>query len=294
MFNIVKRQRWNHHIEQSQMFSLISIKHSVEVSNDQSKIISGVVGLFEDVSDAQVQHLHGFVGFFFDVQVVRLHFETGLFQHSWDVFDQVGVVLECRSSDHSHVPKCISNMRDQLSELIQIRDALLVGTQSLDGLREGLCSLIRIFVTALLLVLSEETLFLHQRVVDELIEQEFIEDVQLLDQELVESVDDGSHHTDSVSLDGVEHLVGADGFDLSSFLGRLHKDLSVDVVVILRDELAQLSQQLHNINTLLKLLGRKMRRHEVHLKLFFGKYTHMLVCLEVMRRQSRHLIEDTT
>jgi len=68
----------------------------------------------------------------------------------------------------------------------------------------------------------------------------------------------------------------------------------VDVVVILRNKLAELSQQLHDVNTLLKLLGWKMRRYEVHLKLLFGEYTHMLVCLEVMRRQSRHLIEDTT
>jgi|TARA_B110000285_G_scaffold224267_1_gene280892 hypothetical protein len=67
----------------------------------------------------------------------------------------------------------------------------------------------------------------------------------------------------------------------------------MDVVVVLGHELSELSEQLHNINTLLKLLGWKMRRHEVHLELLFGEYTHMLVCLEVMRRESRHLIEDT-
>jgi hypothetical protein len=170
---------------------------------------------------------------------------------------------------------------------------LLVGTQPLDSFGEVLRSLIRIFVPALFLVLPEETLFLHERVVDELVKQEFVEDVELLDQELVESVDDCSHHTDTVSLDGVKHLVCTNCFDLPGLLGRLHKDLRVNVVVILGHELSELSQQLHNIDTLLKLLGWKMRRYEVHLELLFGEYTHMLVCLEVMRRKSRHLIEDT-
>ena len=78
---------------------------------------------------------------------------------------------------------------------------MLVGTQPLDSFGEVLRSLIRILVPALFLVLSEETLLLHKRVVDELVKQEFVEDVELLDQELVEGVDDGSHHTDTVSLD---------------------------------------------------------------------------------------------
>ena len=102
-----------------------------------------------------------------------------------------------------------------------------------------------------------------------------------------------AHHTDSVSLDGIKHLIGSNRFYLPGLLGRLNEDLSMDVVVILRYELSELSEQLHNVDTLLKLLGWQMRRYEVHLELLFGKYTHMLVCLEVMRRKSRHLIEDT-
>jgi hypothetical protein len=170
---------------------------------------------------------------------------------------------------------------------------LLVGTQPLDRFGQLLSSLVRIFVPTLLLVLSEETLLLQERVGDELVAQELVEDVELLDQELVECVDDCAHHTDSVSLDGIKHLVGTNCFDLSGLLCRLDEDLSMDVVVVLGHELSELSEQLHNINTLLKLLGWKMRRHEVHLELLFGEYTHMLVCLEVMRRESRHLIEDT-
>lgn len=146
---------------------------------------------------------------------------------------------------------------------------------------------------ALFLVLSEETLLLQERVGDELIEQELVEDVELLDEELVECVDDCTHHTDSVSLDGIKHLVGSNCFNLSGLLCRLYEDLSMDVVVILGYELSELSQQLHNINTLLKLLRWKMRWDEVHLELLFGKYTHMLICLEIMWRKSRHLIEDT-
>lgn len=56
---------------------------------------------------------------------------------------------------------------------------------------------------ACFLILSEEPLLLHQRVVNELIEKKFVEDVQLLDKKLVEGVDNGAHYTDSVSLDGV-------------------------------------------------------------------------------------------
>ena len=96
-----------------------------------------------------------------------------------------------------------------------------------------------------------------------------------------------------MSLDRIKHLVSTNSFYLSGLLCRLYEYLSMDIIVILGHELSELSQQLHNINTLLKLLRRKMRRYQVHLKLLFGKYTHMLVRLEVMRRQSRHLIEDT-
>lgn len=88
-------------------------------------------------------------------------------------------------------------------------------------------------MAALFLVLSEETLLLHQRVVDELVEQELVEDVELLDQELVELVDDCAHDTDTVSLYGIKHLVGTNCFDLSGLLCCLHEYLSMDVVVIL-------------------------------------------------------------
>lgn len=184
-------------------------------------------------------------------------------------------------------------MSDQTSELVQIWNALLVGTQSLQLLGETLSSLVRISVTTLLLVLFEETLLLQKWVWDELVGQEFIESVELLDQELVECVDDSAHHTNSMSLDRIKHLVSTNSFYLSGLLCRLYEYLSMDIIVILGHEFSELSQQLHNINTLLKLLGRKMRRDEVHLQLLFSEHTHMLVCLEIMRSESRHLIEDT-
>lgn len=131
---------------------------------------------------------------------------------------------------------------------------MLVGTQPLNSLGEVLSSLIWILMLALFLVLSEETLFLHKRVVDELVEQELVKDIQLLYQELVECVDDCAHYPNTVSLDRIKHLVGANCFDLSGLLCRLDKDLSMDVVVVLGNKFSKFSQQLHNINTLLKLL----------------------------------------
>jgi hypothetical protein len=62
------------------MFSFLAVKHSIEVSNDQSKVISGIVSLLENVSYAQIEHLHGFIGLFFDVKVVSLHLKSSIFE----------------------------------------------------------------------------------------------------------------------------------------------------------------------------------------------------------------------
>jgi hypothetical protein len=68
--------------------------------------------------------------------------------------------------------------------------------------------------------------------VDELIVQEFVEPIQLFDQELVEILDDSSHHSDTVCLDRVKHLVDSDRLDLLGLNCRFDEDSSVDVVVV--------------------------------------------------------------
>ena len=59
-----------------------------------------------------------------------------------------------------------------------------------------------------------------------------------------------------MGLDGEEHLLDADGLDLLGLYGRLDEHLGVDVVVVLRNKVAHVSQEEHNIDTLLKLLCR--------------------------------------
>ena len=46
---------------------------------------------------------------------------------------------------------------------------------------------------------------------DEFIIQELVEDVKLLDEELIEGVNNGSHNTDSMSFDRVQHLIHSNG-----------------------------------------------------------------------------------
>lgn len=135
-------------------------------------------------------------------------------------------------------------MSDQLPKLIKIRDSTLRRSQSLYGLRQLLSPLIRILIIDLFLILLEKPLFLHKRVVNELIIQEFVEDIQLFDQELIEGVDDCTHDTDTVGFYTIEHLINANGLDLSRFLRSFHKMLRVYIVIIFRYELAKLTKHL--------------------------------------------------
>ena len=144
-------------------------------------------------------------------------------------------------------------MRDQLPELIKVGDTSLRRAESPDRLRQLLSPFVRILVTYLFLILSEESLLLHQRIVYELVVEELVEDVELLDQELVEGVDDGAHDTDAVSLDTVKHLIHSNCFDLSCFLCSLNELLRVDVIIVFRDEFSKLTQHLQNIDSLLDL-----------------------------------------
>lgn len=105
-------------------------------------------------------------------------------------------------------------------------------------------------------MLSVPSLLLHERIVDEFIIQELVEDVQLLDKELVESVDYGSHDTDSMSFNWEEHLVNSDGRNLLGINSCFHEDLGVDIIIIFRYKLVELTEKLKDINTLLELLSR--------------------------------------
>ena len=135
-------------------------------------------------------------------------------------------------------------MGNKLSELIEVASATFGGTKPLDVSGDIFCSFIRIVVVKFLLILLIEALLLHQWIMNELIVQEFIENVKLFHQEFVESVDDGAHHTDSVGLDGVEHLVDSDCFNLFCFGCCLNENLCVQIIIVFGNKFAQVSEQL--------------------------------------------------
>ena len=123
-------------------------------------------------------------------------------------------------------------MSDQLSEFVEVVHASLSGTQTLDIFRDVESSINWIEVLNLLLVLPVPPLLLHERVMNKVIIKELIEDIELFDQEFVEGIDDGSHDTDAMGLDGVQHLVQADRLDLLRLRRGLHKHLGVNVIVV--------------------------------------------------------------
>lgn len=79
---------------------------------------------------------------------------------------------------------------------------------------------------------------------NELIIQEFVEDIQLLDQELIEGIDDCAHNTNTVGFYTIEHLIYSNGLDLPRFLCGFYKMLGVDIVIIFRYEFAKLTKHL--------------------------------------------------
>ena len=91
-------------------------------------------------------------------------------------------------------------MSNKLPELIKVAHSSLGISQPLDVSGNLLGPLVRVEISKLLLVLSVVPLLLHEWVVDELVIQELIKNIELLHQELVECVNDCSHHTDSMSL----------------------------------------------------------------------------------------------
>lgn len=99
------------------------------------------------------------------------------------------------------------------------------------------------------------SVLLHEWLPDEIVIQELIEDIELLNEELIESVDNCAHDTNTMSLDRVVHLVDTNGLDLLGFKGGFDEDLGVKVVVVLWDELAKVSQKLKDIDTLFEGLG---------------------------------------
>ena len=185
-------------------------------------------------------------------------------------------------------------MSNKLPELIKVAHSSLGISQSLDVSGNLLSPLVRVEISKLLLVLSVVPLLLHEWVMDELVIQELIKDIELLYQELVECVNDCSHHTDSMSLDRVEHLIYSYRLYLFCLSCDLNEHLGMDVVTVFTHKLTQVSQELKDIDSLLKLLSWQMTLNDIHLELLFCENSHVLIGLEIVRCQCRHLVEDLT
>lgn len=95
-----------------------------------------------------------------------------------------------------------------------------------------------------------------------------------------------------MSLDRMKHLVNSDSFYLLGLCCDFNKHLGVNVIAVLAHKLSQVPQQLKDIDALLKLLSRQMALYDVHLELFLRQDSHVLIGLEVMGSQSRHLVEN--
>ena len=137
-----------------------------------------------------------------------------------------------------------------------------------------------------------ETLLSQQVAVNDVIEEELREYGELLDQELVDLIDDSAKDTDTMCLYGGKELANRDGLDLLGVLGDLNKHVGMQVVVVLRDILVDVSEEEQDVHTLLQGLTREVRGHNVHSEFLFGQDPHVLVGLPIMRGESCHLIED--
>ena len=74
----------------------------------------------------------------------------------------------------------------------------------------------------------------------------------------------------------------------------LNEHLGMDVVTVFTHKLTQVSQELKDIDSLLKLLSWQMTLNDIHLELLFCENSHVLIGLEIVRCQRRHLVEDLT
>ena len=96
----------------------------------------------------------------------------------------------------------------------------------------------------------------------------------------------------AVGADTVKHLVHTYSLDLFGLSRPLNKDLGMKVVVVSRNVLVCLTQQQHDVKTLLELLRWKMALQNVEAKFVKTQHTHVLVCFAVMGGHSRQFIEN--
>ena len=131
-----------------------------------------------------------------------------------NVLEEIGIIFQRCTTNHSYVAQCITNSCDQLPESVQVCHTLSSRSESLDITIHGFCSLVWVHVAEFVFLFSPIPVLLHEWLSDEVVIKELVEYVQFLDQELVECVNDCAHYTDSMSFDRVVHLIYSDSLDL--------------------------------------------------------------------------------
>jgi len=113
----------------------------------------------------------------------------------------------------------------------------------------------------------------------------------LLTQELVKLAHNWVEDADSMSSNGVKHLVNTDSAHLLRLLCLLDEHLLVEVVAVVTYKDLSILKQVHDVDALIELLCGQVRRHDRDTKLVLGQLSHVLVSAEVMGRQCRHSVE---
>jgi len=90
----------------------------------------------------------------------------------------------------------------------------------------------------------------------------------------------------------VDHLLHTDCLKLLGLSCPLVEDLRVQIIMVVNDVLFSLTQQHHNIDALLNLLGREMGFQHIDVKFVLAENSDMLVGSVVVRPERIHFIED--
>jgi len=95
-----------------------------------------------------------------------------------------------------------------------------------------------------------------------------------------------------MGADAIQHLVHSYSLYLFRLRSPFDEDLGMKVIVVTFNILVCLSEQQHDVKTLLELLRWEVAWQNVKTKFIETQHAHMLISFGVMRRHGRHLIKN--
>ena len=128
MLYIRDTESWNRQIEKLQMLCVLLLSYSVEVSDNHPKIVSSIIGLLEQILDAHVKYFECLKSFSIDSKFFCNVLEFNLLNNLRNVLDKVGIIFERGAPDHPDIAEGVSDVSDQLSELVKVADSSFGGT----------------------------------------------------------------------------------------------------------------------------------------------------------------------